>query len=98
MKNQQQVSTPPFIQLGTNAYSIFNTAEISTISRFSVDITEDNREQNKGFITPDGQVYVIRISLKGGIQREIKCSSLESWNNAFMELSTVLNTHVILPS
>ncbi|WP_155832729.1 hypothetical protein [Hymenobacter swuensis] len=91
-------SIPPFIQMGTHAASIFNTAEISSIARYTIDITEDNRDQYKGYITPDGQVYVIRAYLKGGRYVEVKCVSSETWDKAFAELSTVLNSHVILPS
>ena len=89
---------PAFIQLGSNAMSIFNTAEITAVMRSVVAITALNREQYSGYITPDGLVYVISVGMKGERHnREVKCASKEIWEAAFAEFSTVLNSYIISP-
>jgi hypothetical protein len=91
-------SIPAFIQIGENAMSIFNTAEITAVLRSVVPITEHNRDQYSGFITPDGHVYVINVGMKGERDnREIKCASEAIWQAAFAELSRVLNSYIISP-
>ena len=88
-------SLPAFLQFGANGVALLNTADIVAISRDSFTVTDQNREDCKGYISPEGQVHRIVIHLRDGRDLPYLCSSEELQYETMAQLSMALQAQVI---